>query len=239
MDAEAAPTREHYGLQSVVSPWSSALPMRVYRGSIPTGDGICELNLVHNGQCTTHGVDNIGTQPATLATYIAIEHLRPDLLINAGTCGGFQSRGAQIGDVYVADPEIQYHDRRIAIPGFESYGRGHYPSLRLGALAETLGLKRGVVSTGNALDMPAQDRDHMNRYGVHAKDMEAAAIAWVAHLLHAPLIALKSVTDIVDGAHPTEEEFLRNLARASERLQDRLSALISAIAGRSLQSILA
>ena len=32
------------------------------------------------------------------------------------------------------------------------------------------------------------------------KDMEAAAVAWAAHLHACPMFALKAVTDIVDGA---------------------------------------
>jgi 5'-methylthioadenosine nucleosidase len=31
------------------------------------------------------------------------------------------------------------------------------------------------------------------------KDMEAAAVAWVAELLHKPFLAVKVITDIVDG----------------------------------------
>lgn len=34
---------------------------------------------------------------------------------------------------------------------------------------------------------------------VAVKEMEAAAIAWVAALFHIPMFSLKSITDIVDG----------------------------------------
>ena len=34
-----------------------------------------------------------------------------------------------------------------------------------------------------------------------------------------PLLALKSVTDIVDGDRPAQEEFLENLATAARALQ--------------------
>ena len=49
--------------------------------------------------------------------------------------------------------------------------------------------------------------------------MEVAAIAWVAHMFDVPLFALKAVTDIVDSARPTAEEFLENLAAASNALK--------------------
>jgi nucleoside phosphorylase len=34
---------------------------------------------------------------------------------------------------------------------------------------------------------------------MQVKEMEAAAIAWSAHLFGTPMFALKSITDIVDG----------------------------------------
>jgi len=36
------------------------------------------------------GVDSIGTIPSALVTYAAIQALQPDLIINAGTTGGFK-----------------------------------------------------------------------------------------------------------------------------------------------------
>ena len=43
--------------------------------------------------------------------------------------------------------------------------------------------------------------------GACVKDMEAAAIAWVAETAKVPFFALKVVTDIVDGDRPTQDEF--------------------------------
>ena len=39
----------------------------------------------------------------------------------------------------------------------------------------------------------------MQEQGVAVKEMEAAAIAWVAALFHIPMFSVKSITDIVDG----------------------------------------
>ena len=36
------------------------------------------------------GVDSVGTVSASLVTYAAIQALQPDLIINAGTAGGFK-----------------------------------------------------------------------------------------------------------------------------------------------------
>ena len=35
-------------------------------------------------------VDNVGTVPSAVLTYAAIEAFKPDIIINAGTAGGFK-----------------------------------------------------------------------------------------------------------------------------------------------------
>ena len=64
--------------------------------------------------------------------------------------------------------------------------------------------------------------------------MEAAAIAWAAALSGTPFIALKVVTDIVDGDRPTEVEFFENLATAASKLQDMVPRVIEFVVGKSL-----
>jgi 5'-methylthioadenosine nucleosidase len=69
------------------------------------------------------------------------------------------------------------------------------------------------------------------------KDMEAAAIAWVAELSNIPFIALKVVTDIVDGDRVTQEEFFENLGAASRSLQDATPKLIDFVLGKKLSEL--
>jgi nucleoside phosphorylase len=47
--------------------------------------------------------------------HAALQAFKPDLLISAGTAGGFKARGGEIGDVYISKA-VMHHDRRIAIP---------------------------------------------------------------------------------------------------------------------------
>eukprot|EP00983_Pelagomonas_calceolata_P129280 1161593-Pelagomonas_calceolata.AAC.4 len=51
-----------------------------------------DVHVVWNGRCGTHGVDNVGTVPAALSTYIAAQAFKPQVIISAGTAGGFKSR---------------------------------------------------------------------------------------------------------------------------------------------------
>ena len=62
-----------------------------------------------------HGVDNVGTVPAALTTYLAIQALKPDLVISLGTAGGFKAKGGAVGDVYISTG-FANHDRHIPIP---------------------------------------------------------------------------------------------------------------------------
>ena len=80
-------------------------------------------------------------------------------------------------------------------------------------------VQEGVVSSGNSLDYSKEDWDQLNAIGAAVKEMEAAGISWVAHLHNVPFLALKSITDIVDGDRPAQEEFLENLHAAAKALQ--------------------
>lgn len=198
-----------------------------------------EVSVVCSGKCKVHGVDNIGTVPAALMTYLALSELRDpkvDLVISAGTAGGFAARGAEIGDVFCATA-FANHDRRIPLPKFDAYGTWKSDAHPAPRLAAALGLKSGPVSTGNSLDWHELDMRAMGESGAAVKDMEASGVAWACSLHGVPLLALKSVTDIVDGGKPAEEEFLANLEKASEALHFALKGALEFVAGKSLRDL--
>lgn len=55
-----------------------------------------QVHVVWNGKDRDTGVDNVGTVPASLSTYLAVLAFKPDIVISAGTSGGFkaQARGS-------------------------------------------------------------------------------------------------------------------------------------------------
>ena len=71
-------------------------------------------------------------------------------------------------------------------------------------------MQSGLVSSGNSLDYTIQDMAFMQEQKVAVKEMEAAAIAWVAALFKIPMFSLKSVTDIVDGKANLPEQQLNS-----------------------------
>lgn len=214
MHAEAAPLIDKYSLEEVKD-FFSPLPPKLFKGS-HNGK---EIYAVLNGQ--QNGLDLVGCEPATLTTQLVISKLNPDLIINAGTCGAFKANGANIGDVYLSKAPINFHDRRVGDSGgWYEMGVGFYPCIDASQIAKDLGFKLGNCTTGSSLDMADEDLALIKKNGGELKDMEAAAIAWVASLYNTPLMCVKSVTDLCDGGRATEEEFHENLSLASHNVKD-------------------
>jgi len=71
-----------------------------------------------------------------------VESLKPDLLINAGTAGGFESKGMTIGDVLISST-IHNHDRRMILPIFVDYGVHNHTAVETPRLREVTIRSRG------------------------------------------------------------------------------------------------
>jgi 5'-methylthioadenosine nucleosidase len=199
--------------------------------------GNIELHLVAHGTDSRYGVERVGTENATLAAFKVIEIAQPDLIISAGTAGGFKGQQATIGDVYISSG-IVFHDHRIPLGGYREYGKGNFPVVYAPKLVETLSLKSGIVSTGNSLDVQDMDLVQFRGSGAAVKDMEAAAIAQVAYDQGVPCFALKAITDLVDEPCNVGEVFLQNLSLASTALTEKLSCIIEQFAeGERLESL--
>lgn len=227
MTAEALPMVETLGLQPD-EPFAPPAPSFSWSGE---HHGL-HIHIVQNGKDAEHGVDNVGTAPAALSTFLACQRFQPDLIISVGTAGGFKSQGAAIGDCFVGTTTVN-HDRRIPIPGFDKYGVGAHTAVPTTHLQKALGLKAGMVSSGNSLDYTEQDMTFMTSNKVAVKEMEAAAVAWVAALFHIPMFCLKSITDIVDGGRPPQEEFLENLQCAAKALQETILPVLKFVSGKT------
>lgn len=225
MEAEALPVCRMLSAHEV--PGSPPLPLRLFEAHV----GECLVVVAVNGRDPRHGVDSIGTEAAAVTTYEVVRRYEPELVVSAGTAGGWSSRGAFIGDVYVSRDRFVHHDRRIAMPGWDAYGVGGYPVADMAQLAVALNLKQGLVTTSNSLDENEDDRRMIAVNGGEVKEMEAAAVAYVADLMNVPMMALKAITDLVDHHTATAEQFAANLALASQRLAEVLVEALRFLAG--------
>ena len=256
MEAEAAPlvsllglkpcpkSHRHAPLPSVVRsgamtmiPSSSSSSRENDDDDYDGGKKRCEVVVATCGADSTHGVDSVGTVNAALCAYEILKTHEPDVLINAGTAGGFREKGARIGDVFLVD-EVKYHDRRIPIPTFTKYGVGAIRTAETPNMRKTLkDLKCGVCSTGNSLDATEVDREMMSRNDASVKEMEAAAVAKVCEMFDVPFVCVKAITDIVDGPHAAEKEFLENLAMAGKRLQETVPKVLEFMRGKTVADL--
>ncbi|XP_068639891.1 5'-methylthioadenosine/S-adenosylhomocysteine nucleosidase-like [Aristolochia californica] len=233
MQTEALPLVNKFRLSETPdSPFPKGVPWVGYHGIY---EGL-QINIIWPGKDSVLGVDSVGTISASLITYASILALKPDLIINAGTAGGFKAKGACIGDVFVVSG-VAFHDRRIPIPVFDQYGIGSRKTLPTPNLLKELNLKVGNLSTGDSLDMSPHDEASIVANDAAVKDMEGAAVAYVAELLSVPTIFVKAITDIVDGDKPTAEEFLQNLVAVTAALDQKVTQVIDFIRGKCLSDL--
>lgn len=233
MQTEAMPLVNKFQLkEDQDSVFPEGVPWVRYHGTYKD----LHLNIIWPGKDTSLEVDSVGTISASLVTYASIQALKPDLIINAGTAGGFKARGASIGDVFLIS-DVAFHDRRIPIPVFDLYGVGQRQSFSTPNLLRELNLKVCKLSTGDSLDMSSQDETSITANDATIKDMEGAAVAYVADLLKVPTIFVKAVTDLVDGDKPTAEEFIQNLVAVTAALEQSVSQVIDFINGKRLSEL--
>lgn len=233
MQQEAQPIIDSLELIEVDRAIHPQLPMRCYQKQV----GSFKLSLIVSGLDDRHQVDNIGSEAATLMAYEAITQLKPDLLISAGTAGGFAKRGAQIGTIYVSEEHFVYHDRHVPLPGFDLSAVGKYPAAKVSRLAKNLHLKAGVISTGSSLEKSEKDVLVIDEHDAVAKEMEAAGIAWVAMLFNVPMMALKSITNLIDQDNKSEAEFIKNLETASKSLHDKFLELADYLQEKTIDDL--
>ena len=230
-------------MQAEADPIINALKLKQKNGSIDVqlpfnafekASDDQEILLIQSGSDPRYKVDNIGTQAATLMAYVGIEHFKPDLVISAGTAGGFSNKGAQIGTVYLSDKEFVFHDRQIPLAGFDEQGVGHYPAANLRGLAKKLDLLVGIISSGSSFKKDEGQLAAISKSGAVAKEMEVAAIGWVCWLKQTPLVAIKSITNLLDQQESSESQFVENFSFATLQLSQKVQYIVEYIRGKTL-----
>jgi len=235
MQAEADPIIRTLNLHPTQRLTDAQLPFKTY-GINRTDQHIV---LLVSGIDPRYRVDNIGTQAATLMAYVGIEQFQPDLVISVGTAGGFALRGAKIGTVYLSDDEFIFHDRQIPLAGFDEQGIGHYPAVNVRALAKQLNLPFGKISSGSSFTKNPDQMEAILKSGAVAKEMEAAAIAWVCWLKQTPCMAVKAITNLLDKGESSQQQFTENFSVAIQSLSSELAKIIETIRGKKLVELAA
>jgi adenosylhomocysteine nucleosidase len=135
---------------------------------------------------------------AGTAQYV-IDNFQPDLLVNLGTCGGFEDR-IETGTIILVEKTLVYDIIEQMGDGSEAI-RYYTASLDLSWLSPNVPypISRGLLVSADR-DIIANDIPMLIRkYDAVAADWESGAIAWVAQKNHMPLLILRGVTDLVGG----------------------------------------
>ena len=169
---------------------------------------------------------------AASAQYV-IDHFEPELLVNLGTCGGFEGR-VDVGTITLVERAISYDiyeqmgDAGTAVKFYTTdIDLSWLPSV------EHLPLRRGVFVSGDRDIHPEDIPMLIEKYDAFAGDWETAAIAWVAQKNETKLLVLRAVSDLVsvDGgeAYGNKELFYERTKKIMPSLVDVFRKILQEI----------
>jgi adenosylhomocysteine nucleosidase len=150
----------------------------------------------------------IGKVNAAMSTTILLEKYKPDYIINTGSAGGFNPI-LNVGDAVISS-EVRHHDVDVTAFGYEY---GQVPQLPAAFLADEklvtiaeaaakeiteIQVVKGAIATGDSFmnDPVRVDFIRTKFDNLQAVEMEAAAIAQVAHQFNVPFVIIRSLSDI-------------------------------------------
>ena len=124
-----------------------------------------------------------------------LDHHKPDVTINLGTCGGFAGVTKQ-GDLILVERTFIYDI--VEMMETDDVTDYYASSLDLGWLAEPepFPVRRGLLASADS-DLPPEKIPFLKSKGALAADWESASLAWVAQKNNARLLILRAVSDVV------------------------------------------
>ncbi|MEI8596554.1 5'-methylthioadenosine/S-adenosylhomocysteine nucleosidase [Photobacterium sp. Hal280] len=183
----------------------------------------------------------IGKVAAAVGTAILLEIFEPDLVVNTGSAGGFDS-SLNVGDVVIST-EVRYHDADVTAFGYEIGQMAQQPAAfqsdeklmqvaeqALTQLDENTHAVRGLICTGDAFVCSAEQQQRIRTHfpQVIAVEMEAAAIAQACHQFKVPFVVVRAISDVADKESPMSfEEFLPLAAKSSSAMVVQMAALLN------------
>ena len=141
-----------------------------------------------------------GKIAAAASTQYVIDRWSPALLVNLGTCGGFEG-GIEKGTIVLADRTIVYDI--VEQMGDPAAALAHYTTdIDLSWLGSQFpqDVQRDLLVSGDR-DLLAEDIPRLeSQYGAVAGDWESGAIAYVAARNNTRVLVLRGVTDLVGSS---------------------------------------
>lgn len=167
----------------------------------------------------------IGKVNAALTTTLLLANFPCKEVINVGVAGG--QKGVKQEDIVIGD-KIVHHD--VDVTAFGSYAFGQVPKDPPFYQADLTLMKRaqkaivelgyphkvGMIASGDQFVYQADKLKDINQTyeDIYAIEMEAAAIAQVAHYFSVPFVIFRSISDVIgeENQHLSFDEFLGKAA---------------------------
>jgi adenosylhomocysteine nucleosidase len=169
---------------------------------------------------------------AATAQYV-VDHFQPELIVNLGTCGGFEGR-IERGTIILVEKTIVYDIIEQMSDSDEAIE--HYSTkLDLSFLPRILPspVLRGLLISADRDIVSSDIPSLIKKYNAVAADWESGAIAWVAQKNGVKCLILRGVTDLVsteegeaygdyDLFSQRTKEVMRNLFEQLPKWQDAI-----------------
>jgi adenosylhomocysteine nucleosidase len=176
-----------------------------------------------------------GKIAAAASTQYAIDRWKPQLLINLGTCGGFEGE-IERGEIILAERTLVYdiYDQM----GEADEHPAHYATeIDLSWLGDCgdLPLRRTILLSADRDLLGHEIPELKERHGAVAGDWESGAIAYVAARNGTRCLVMRGVSDLVGSgggeAYGEMGPFITAASVVMERLVQLLPALLRAARG--------
>ncbi|MED4203260.1 5'-methylthioadenosine/S-adenosylhomocysteine nucleosidase [Neobacillus mesonae] len=182
----------------------------------------------------------IGKVNAAMSTTILLEKYKPDCIINTGSAGG-TNPDLNVGDAVIST-EVRHHD--VDVTAF-NYEYGQVPQLpaaftadeKLMAIAETAAkelnnfqIVKGLIASGDSfMEDPERVAFVQSKFdNLQAVEMEASAIAQVAHRFGIPFVIIRSLSDI--AGKQSEISFDQFIDKAATNSATLVMKMVAALA---------
>ncbi len=181
----------------------------------------------------------IGKVAAAIGTSLLLSEYQPDVVINTGSAGGFDST-LNLGDVVIST-EVRHHDADVTAFGYEMGQMAGQPAAfmadeKLMDVAEKALTQmddkhavRGLICTGDAFVCTAERQAFIRKHfpSVIAVEMEASAIAQTCQQFKVPFVVVRAISDVADKESPMSfEEFLPLAAQSSSEMVIKMVELL-------------
>jgi adenosylhomocysteine nucleosidase len=163
-----------------------------------------------------------GKISAAASTQYVIDHWSPALLINLGTCGGFEGQ-VERGAILLVEKTIVY-DIIEQMGDYDEHIARYSTSIDLTWLPQPYPqeVRRTLLVSGDR-DLLVEDIPLLKtRYGAVAGDWESGSIAWVAARNGQRTLILRGVTDLVGSSGGEAYDNLQFFEQATAGIMERL-----------------